>query len=279
MVQGNATIDLPGFGLRALRSALRVWLWPALALAFFITLAVWPGSLAVKAHDVLHGLCAQQPGHSIVIGGQMLPFDARMTGIYGGTFATYVWLALAGRLRRQRDPARWVFALCIALIAAMGVDGFNSLLTDLGLWHPYQTSNFLRLVTGAGAGVAIALVLGWLVATSVWSSGGRGAIVDRPRDLAPVLFGCIAYIALVSTRAVWLYQPIAYLLVCSAWLTLSLLVLVILVLATRRDRTFADVAALHLPAACSLVGGLLLMAALAGGRFWLEHHLGIPTSM
>lgn len=278
-MQGNATFDLPAFGLRALRGVLRVWLWPALALAFFVTLALWPGSLAVKAHDILHGLCAQQPGHSIVIGGQMLPFDARMTGIYGGTFVTYLWLACAGRLHYQRDPARWVFALCIGLIAAMGIDGFNSLLTDLGLWHPYQTTNFLRLVTGVGAGVAIALVLGWLFATSVWSHGARGAVVNRPRDLAPVLIGCVAYIAVVSTRAGWLYQPVTYLLVVSAWLTLSLLVLVILVLATRRDRTFADIASLHLPAAVALVGGLVLMAALAGGRFWLEHRLGIPTSM
>jgi hypothetical protein len=36
---------------------------------------------------------------------------------------------------------------------------------------------------------------------------------------------------------------------------------------------------LHIPAALALLGGLLLMAALAGGRFWLEHRLGIPTSM
>lgn len=277
----RADIALPNAGTwsSAVHAVRRVWLWPALVAAVFAALALWPGTLPVKAHNLLHGLCAQQPGHSIIIGGQMLPFDARMTGIYGGAFVTYLWLASAGRLRRQRDPARWVFALCIALIGAMGLDGFNSLLTDLGLWHPYQTSNIMRLATGAGCGVAIAIVLGWLIATSVWSRGVRGAVVDTPRDLLPVLLGCGAYGVLVATRAGWLYQPIAYLLVFSSWLTLTLLVLVILVLATRRDRTFPDLAGLHVPGALALVGGLLLMAALAGGRFWLEHRLGIPTSM
>lgn len=275
----NATIDLPAMGIRAVTALQRVWLWPALVIAVFAGITFWPGPLSIKAHDVLHGLCAQQPGHSIVIGGQMLPFDARMTGIYGGTFVTYLWLAVAGRLRRQRDPAHWVFGLCVVLIAAMGIDGFNSLFADAGLWHPYETTNFLRLVTGAGAGVAIALILGWLFATSVWSSGIRGAVVDAPRDLLPVLAGCVAYIAIVSTRAGWLYQPATYVLVLSAWLTLSLLTLVILILASRRDRTLGQLAALHVSGALALAGGLLLMAALAGGRFWLEHRLGIPTSM
>lgn len=275
----GTSIQPVGMGIRVARRLQRIWLWPVIVALVFILLAVWPGALAVKAHDVLHGLCAQQPGHSIVIGGQMLPFDARMTGIYGGTLVTYLWLAVAGRLRRQRDPAPWVFALCIVLIAAMGLDGFNSLFEDIGVWHPYETSNTIRLITGAGAGVAIALILGWLFATSVWSEGRHGAVVDVPRDMAPLLMGCIAYIALIETRAGWLYRPVAYLLVLSAWLTLSILVLVILVLATRRDRTFDSLEGLHVPAALALLGGLALMAALAGGRFWLEHRLGIPTSM
>lgn len=278
-MQTVATISVAGRGRRLVRGLRAVWLWPALVLAAFALLTFTPGSLAVKAHDVLHGLCAQQPGHSIVIGGQMLPFDARMTGIYGGTLVTYAWLIWARRLYRQRDPARWVFALCIALIGSMGIDGFNSLLTDLGLWHPYETTNTARLITGAGAGVAIALVLGWLFATSVWSRGEMGAVIDAPRDLLPVLIGCAAYIALVETRPGWLLQPLAYALVLSAWLTLSALVLIILILATKRDRTFPRVEELHVPAALALLGGLALMAALAGGRFWLEHRLGIPTSM
>lgn len=278
-MQTDASIERSSWGARSVRALQQLWLWPAVVVIAFAVLTFWPGSLAVKTHDVLHGLCAQQAGHSIVIGGRMLPFDARMTGIYGGTLITYVWLVAAGRLRRQRDPARWVVALCIALIAAMGVDGVNSLVSDLGLWHPYETANTIRLITGAGAGVAIALILGWLFATSIWVKGEQGAVVDAPRELAPILLGCVAYIALVSTRAGWLYQPIAYLLVLSAWLTLSALVLIILILATRRDRTMTLLRQIHIPAALALLGGLALMAALAGGRFWLEHRLGIPTSM
>lgn len=278
-MSASRAIQSSGGGWRLLSRIGDVWLWPAMMLAFFGLFTFWPGSLMAKAHNVLHGLCAQQPAHSVVINGQMLPFDARMTGIYGGTLVTFVWLAAAGRLRQQRDPAKWVFALCGALIGAMGVDGFNSLLTDLGLWHPYVTSNLARLITGAGAGVAIAIVLGWLFATTVWAEGARAAVVERPRDLLPVLAGCVVWIGLIEGRDGWLYLPVTYALVLSAWLTLSILVLVLLVLTFRRDRTYARLASLHIPVVLALLGGLLLMAALAGGRFWLEHQLGIPTTM
>jgi uncharacterized membrane protein len=278
-MHASKAIETRGTGWLIVRRIGEVWLWPAMLLIAFGLFTLWPGSMMVKAHNVLHGLCAQQPGHSVIIGDQMLPFDARMTGIYGGTLITFVCLAAAGRLRQQRDPAKWVFALCLALLGAMGLDGFNSLLTDLGLWHPYETTNLARLITGAGAGVAIAIVLGWLFATTVWSAGERGAVIEHPSEILPVLVGCAAWIALIESRAGWLYLPVTYALVLSAWLTLSALVLVLLILTFRRDRSYRRLASLHVPAALALLGGLLLMAALAGGRFWLEHRLGIPTSM
>src|SRR5262245_47592140 len=43
-----------------------------------------PGSIAAKSHLALHGICAQRPSHSLRLGGETLPMDARMTGIYIG---------------------------------------------------------------------------------------------------------------------------------------------------------------------------------------------------
>ena len=49
----------------------------------------WPFFVSVpmlehKAHAFLHGICAQRPSHSLQVGDELLPFDARMTGIYTG---------------------------------------------------------------------------------------------------------------------------------------------------------------------------------------------------
>src|SRR3712207_1188597 len=46
----------------------------------------------------LHGLCAQRESHSFHIGGNVLPVDARMTGIYLGAATTIGCLAASGRL-------------------------------------------------------------------------------------------------------------------------------------------------------------------------------------
>src|SRR4051794_272811 len=65
--------------------------------------APWP--FAQKAHAVFHGLCAQRPSHTLTFGGQPLPFDARMTGIYAGFLSTGVYLAFMGRYRASRVPS------------------------------------------------------------------------------------------------------------------------------------------------------------------------------
>ena len=54
-----------------------------LAVAAFIAL---PGAVDEKTQQALHGLCAQRPSHSYWLGDARLPFDARMTGIYGGCY-------------------------------------------------------------------------------------------------------------------------------------------------------------------------------------------------
>ena len=72
-----------------------------IALLAFLA-APWP--LGVKAHALLHGLCAQRPSHTFTFGGRELPFDARMTGIYAGFFFSAILLVARGRHRAGKLP-------------------------------------------------------------------------------------------------------------------------------------------------------------------------------
>jgi uncharacterized membrane protein len=254
-------------------------LFPALTavVAFAFLFAPWP--LAHKAHLALHGLCAQRPSHSFALGGQLLPFDARMTGIYGGFLVALLYLVARGRFWASAVPPARVLVALGAAVAAMGVDGTNSLLLDLGQWHLYAPDNRLRLATGLLTGVALAVMLAFMLANSLWRRGrpdqpvvvGLGELVVLAGLTAP--FG----IAVVFGPA-WLFAPLALLLIAAAVAVVTGLCLVILVLARGTDATYPGPGDLHRVASLALVLALLVMGGIAAARVLLEHWLG-PSSL
>src|SRR5688500_20220740 len=92
-----------------------------------IAFLIAPGTVASKAHVALHGLCAQRPSHSLQIGAETLPMDARMTGIYLGAAAAVVWLIAARRLRAARTPSLPVLGLLASFVGARRADGLHAL--------------------------------------------------------------------------------------------------------------------------------------------------------
>src|SRR5690625_4312175 len=63
-----------------------------------------PWSLEEKGLVAVHGRCAQPPTRSFWFGESRLPFDARMTGIYGGALIVGIYLLARGRLYRNGPP-------------------------------------------------------------------------------------------------------------------------------------------------------------------------------
>ena len=135
-----------------------------LLVAFFAI----PVSLDTKSHAFLHGLCAQTPSHSFVIGGKTLPFDARMTGIYLGFLIGFAALVRQGRHRSAGLPTLGSGLALLLFVGLMAVDGFNSLFTDIGQYAFYEPDNRYRIVTGFGAGLGLATVLAMLIGMSLW---------------------------------------------------------------------------------------------------------------
>lgn len=257
----------------------QLWLWPATLVAGIVAFLVFPGSFVEKANWVLHGLCAQNPGHTHEFGEELLPLDARCLGIYTGAFLTLSILGARGRLLAMELPQKKFIAVLVGFFALMAIDGSNSLLDDLDVWHPWESSDFTRVVTGYGMGIGMAVALVWLVAGTVFRLGERESTVQKWSDIAWLLAPIPAVLVIVETGWSWLYWPISIFLLVSAWIVIGTLAFVTILLATRIDDRIVGFGQLRIPGVIGLVVGALAMLLLAFGRAWLEQALGIPSTI
>lgn len=234
-----------------------------------------PWSLEHKTHMALHGLCAQRPSHSYWVGDTRLPLDARMMGIYGGFLAAAIVLVATGGYRRSRGvSAVWAVGLA-ALVGAMAVDGLNSLLLDMRLWHPYEPSNTLRVVTGAGTGLALAIALAHLSAITLWRTTDRSRfVVASRRELVVLAVAPAPSLLLVTSAPGWLFGPIAILLILAALAVLASLAMICIVLLRRLDYAFTSPGQLQAVMVQALLVGVAAMASLSAGRMVVERLLG-----
>lgn len=180
------------------------------------------------------------------MGGTALPYDARMNGIYLGALVTIVWHCCGPVLTEMLCHRDWSRSfVLLGFGAVMALDGFNSLLADLQLWHPYETTNWMRLVTGMAAGITLGVALVFLMGTTLW----RRPVMDRQtlqdwRVLVPITAVLAGFVALVVSGVGWLYLPMVFLLIGATILVLACLGLVLITILMRRDYTFDSFAGL-----------------------------------
>jgi uncharacterized membrane protein len=259
----------------------RAWPFVTALVAIMAALFVVLGhdSLATSSRSVLHGLCAQRPSHSFMIDGRLLPFDARMTGIYSGSLAAWIVLAVRRRLLAAGLPSRLVIAALALAVVALGLDGTNALLVDLGVWHPWPPFNATRFFTGFGTGLALATLEVWLIGTSLWRLAGDAPPWRSLRELWWAPLAAVAVYALIGLDAGWTYPIVVVALLASAWLTVTALTMVIVLAAFRLERQIGTVRQLEPPVVVGAVAALLVIIGLAQLRFWLERTLGIPQDL
>ena len=257
---------------------LRTWPMFCALVAGMVGLFVVIGadSFSTTSRAVLHGLCAQRPTHSFMIGDQLLPFDARMTGIYSGALWSWVVFAFRRRLLAAAQPSLAVVLVLAGAVVVMGIDGFNALLVDLGQAHPYEPHNLVRFFTGFGTGVAIASLQVWLIGSSLFRLAQGLPSWGRTIELWWAVPASGATIALIWSDQAWMYPIVASLLMMSAWITVTGLLLVIVVSLFRAEARIVSMRRLEAPMVVSAVAALFVIIGLAQLRFWLERSLGIP---
>jgi uncharacterized membrane protein len=251
------------------------YLFPLLIGGLTLLFFAAPWSWEHKAHAALHGLCAQTPSHTLYLGDRPLPFDSRMTGIYGGFICAIGYLIARGKHRAARLPTFPVMGFLAVMVGALAIDGFNSFLRDISQPYLYEPDNRLRLVTGLGTGVALATVVCYLFAVTLWSKPNTRARVINGRELPLLIVAQLPFALLALSGWGWLSLPMTLLLLLSALAVISSLALVAIVLFRRLDYSFAGASELQQTASLAVMLAVILMASLAGGRFLLEHYTGV----
>ena len=233
------------------------------------------GSLLDHLRWLVSGICAQMPTHSFYPAGERLPLCARNTGIYLGFMVTLLTLYASGRGRVQRLPSRSITIVLGCGIAALGIDGLNSLALDLGLPHLYQPDNLLRLATGFATGLALAAFTLPLLNRLFWCEFNEQRSFASWGDVLkflPVLVIC--FVAVSTQSAPGLY-PIALLSTMGVLLALSCVNLICLVAISKRDESFTcyrELLPFFSVAFLLAIGELLLLAQL---KFSILHAFGL----
>src|SRR5258708_6588162 len=108
---------------------------------------------------IAFSICPHRPSHSLFLGGEQMPIEARMAGMFAGFLVGAAYISARGRGRAMRLPGRGMTLLLLGFGALLGADGLNALFFDLGLPHLYTPYNPIRLATGLLTGIAMAAFL------------------------------------------------------------------------------------------------------------------------
>lgn len=149
---------------------------------------------------LLSGVCHQLPAHSYWAGGQPLPLCARCSGTFLGIWVGLLTLRWMGHHRRTgmpSGPAAWVLG---ALAVLWALDGANSFLAD-ALGRPlYPPTNLLRLISGAGMGVALGAVVAPMCALA-FAHDDKRPVARSAYDVLALLAGAGSVVVVVSLGA------------------------------------------------------------------------------
>lgn len=223
---------------------------------------------------MLNGVSAQRPSHSVFIGGEQLPLEARMGGIFLGFLCAVALVLVFGRLRASQPPHGALGLACWALVALTGLDGLNAFLFDGNLPHLYTPNTALRLLTGLAAGLGVGLMAVPVVAGAVWAQPTDEASVEDPLELLGglVLVGLVGALVLVGVGV--LLWPIALAMLAGVIVAFGVANLYIIVLATRRTHQALSLADARGGLISSFGLTLLELGALAALRSFLAATYG-----
>ena len=214
-----------------------------LFLTFIGSLIFWlgwtPAGFWGKLNSIAYAVCHRIAERSYFFYGEPMPLCSRCTGMYLGAMAGLIYLFT--QPRKAGFPSRKILLLLLGLFILFAVDGINSTLHFFqGMAGLYPPQNWLRLITGSGMGIVIAVMLVSVFNMSVWKDSIMERIMEKWKQFLP-LGGCVVFLdLLVLTQQSWLLYPLAILSVLTVLGILALAYSVLLIMIWKRDNTITS---------------------------------------
>ncbi len=249
--------------------------------AALLVLAGWlintPPGFFGKADAIGYAVCHRIGERSFHIGSYQLPLCARCSGMYLGAVTGLVFQSILG-WKRYKIPHWTIIAVLVVFVAAFGIDGANSYLALLKQVSPgilpnipniYMPNNTLRLLTGSGMGLGMAVMLFPAFNQTVWKDGEDKAAIPGWKAFGLLLGIQVVLDLLVLTGSPLVLYPLAIISVLGVWLLLTMVYGMLWVMLMGQDNQYTKLWQLWLPLVAGLTIALIQTAAIDALRFWL----------
>ena len=248
------------------------WMWAFSGLVLTILLGVF--FLPIRGLDyrlqmIVHGVCAQ--AHYLHIGDAQLPLCARNSGMYAGFLGSLLFLFGIRRSRAAALPPIGLTVLLMVGALAMVVDGFNSVLLDLGGYNLYPPRNELRVITGLlmGAAIGVFMLLIFNLALRKQPRTDQRILGTPIEYVALLLVNAGLYVLLLSGPPV-LYYPLALFSVVGIVGVLFIANLFVVSMVKGLEGRVMSFRQLVQPATYAVMMTAAELALLSGLRMWVE---------
>ncbi len=206
-----------------------------------------PPGLLGKADALGYAVCHRIEARSFHMGEQVFPLCVRCSGMYLGALLGMVYLTLTNR-KRCGLPPRKILAVLGLFVLAFAVDGVNSLLNLMpGFPSLYPSSNSLRLVTGTGMGLVLAVMLFLGFNQTAWKDWDGRPVIPSWRSFLGLLGLAALLVIVVGLQNPLILYPLALISAGTIWLILALVYTTLWLLMTRQDNRATTIRQLAFP--------------------------------
>jgi uncharacterized membrane protein len=196
-----------------------------------------PAGLLGKADAVGYAVCHRIDARSFHLGERTIPLCARCSGMYLGAVLGLAYQSLRSR-RKGGMPPKIVVGVLGLLVLAFGMDGLNSYL-HLGFFQSpptlYVPQNWLRLVTGTGMGVVIAVMVYPAFNQTIWKDWDRSPAMGGLGDLGALLLLAGILDLVVLTENPLVLYPLSLISAAGVLLLLTMVYTMVLVMLFRLE--------------------------------------------
>lgn len=229
-----------------------------------------------KLDAIGYAVCHRISERSFHIGNYQLPLCARCSGMYLGAVTGLVYQSILG-WKKVKIPPWSIIALLLVFVAAFAVDGANSYLYLMKQVVPgilpdipnlYVPNNTLRLLTGSGMGLGMALLLFPAFNQTMWADGEEKASIPGWKVFGVLLLIQAVLDLLVLTDSPLVLYPLAIISALGVWLLLTLVYSMVWVMLMRRDNQFTRLRQLWLALLAGLTIAMIQTAVVDILRFW-----------
>jgi uncharacterized membrane protein len=268
---------MPNNTLKRIGAASKYLVIAAALLVFIGWFINTPPGLFGKADAIGFAVCHRISERSFHIGSYQLPLCARCSGMYLGAVTGLVFQSIIG-WKRSKIPHWSILAMLVIFVAAFGIDGANSYLYLLKQVSPsilpkipniYVPNNTLRLLTGSGMGLGMAVMLFPAFNQTIWADGEEKPAIPGWKAFGLLLGIQAIFDLLVLTESPIVLYPLAIISAAGVWLLLTIVYSMVWVMIMDQDSKFTKMRQSWLPLLAGLTIAMIQTAAIDVLRFWL----------